>query len=76
MTSALRTHLHGKGVVHAAAIIAAGLATLLGAIAVLLALFVGLALIATGQWPAQVAGSVIIAVAGLAVALYFRWTLK
>ena len=76
MTSTLRTHLHGKGVVHAAAILAAGLAILLGAIAVLLALFVGLALIATGALPAQVAGSVILALTGLAVALYFRWVLK
>jgi hypothetical protein len=79
MTRALHIHgIHGAGraVVHTAAIVATGLAVVLGVLVVLIALYVGLALIATGSLQWQAAGTGALALAGLAVALYFVRALK
>ena len=78
MNPSIRTHAHGggKALVHTAAILAMGMAVLLGAAAVIVVLYLGLALLATGEPLGQVAGSVVLALGGIAVALFFRWALR
>jgi len=72
MTHSVRTHLHGRAILH----LARAIAVVIGFALLAVVLYFALAAIVTGPPLAVAAGIAVAVLAAVVVFLYFRWALK